>query len=178
MSPPAENERDTARLRAATHFARGRQLFNANRFEEALEALEEALAEDPTFTRAQTAKANALTMLGRTEEAVALCDAVIARNPRLGLAFTTKASALHRAGRTAEALENYRRGVELAPDEALVHYNYACYWALEGNEEGCERELRRALELDPGSKPKAATDEDFVSVRDREWFQELVALGP
>ncbi|UCH79421.1 MAG: tetratricopeptide repeat protein [Candidatus Coatesbacteria bacterium] len=178
MITPAENESDTARLRAATHFARGRQLFNANRFEEALQALEEAISEDPTFTRAQTAKANTLTMLGRTEEAVALCDEVIARLPTFGLAYTAKASALHRSGRAADALENYRRGAELEPDNDLVHYNFACYWALEGNEEECERELRRALELDASAKSKAATDEDFASVRDREWFQELVALGP
>jgi tetratricopeptide (TPR) repeat protein len=176
MKDGTKNRNDAARLRAKTHFEHGRHLFNANRFREALAAIEAAIAEDPEFVRAYTAKANTLTMLGRAGEAVAICDEVSAKDPGFALAYTTKASALHRAGRPAEALENYRRGVELAPQEHLTHYNFACYWALEGNEAECEKHLRRALELDPKAKPKAATDEDFAAVRGREGFQELVAL--
>jgi tetratricopeptide (TPR) repeat protein len=171
---PGEN---TARLRAKVHLERGRHFFNANRFPEALAALEEAIAADPEFVRAYTAKANTLAMLGRAEEAIAICDEIIAKSPAFALAYTTKASALHRAGRSAEAAENYRRGIDLAPDEHLTHYNFACFWALEGNEGECEKYLRRALELEPRSKPKAATDDDFASVRGKEWFQKLVAFG-
>jgi tetratricopeptide (TPR) repeat protein len=172
--PPRKS--DAARLRAKTHFERGRHLFNVNRYEEALAAVEHAIAEDPAFYRAYTAKANALTMLGRVQEAVAICDEVIAQDPAFALAYTTKASALHRAGLRDEAFDNYRRGVELAPQDHLTHYNFACFWAMEGNEAECEKYLRRALEIDPRAKSKAATDVDFASVRGREWFQEIVAL--
>jgi tetratricopeptide (TPR) repeat protein len=172
-----ENEQNgLRRTRATTHFERGRHLFNANRFEEALAAIDEALTEDPEFLRAYTAKANALTMLGRAQEAVAICDEVLKKDPDFALAYTTRASALHRAGRRDEALDDYRRGVELAPTEHLTHYNFACFWALEGDEAECEKYLRRALEIDPRAKPKAATDADFASVRGEEWFQELIAL--
>lgn len=176
MDNPTPDKDNAARLRAKTHFERGRHLFNDNRFEEALEAVERAIAEDPGFTRAYTAKANALTMLGRVQEAVAICDEVISKDPTLALAYTTKASALHRAGLRDEALDNYRRGVELAPQDHLTHYNFACFWAMEGNEAECEKHLRLALELDPRAKSKAATDSDFASVRGREWFQEIVAF--
>ena len=172
-----ENEQGgLRRTRATTHFERGRHLFNTNRFEEALAAIDEAIAEDPGFLRAYTAKANALTMLGRAQEAAAICDEVLAKDPNFALAYTTKASALHRAGRRDAALADYRRGVELAPREHLTHYNFACFWALEGDEAECEKHLRCALEIDPRAKPKAATDDDFASVRGREWFQELIAL--
>jgi tetratricopeptide (TPR) repeat protein len=176
MATGDEEQAELKRTRAATHFERGRHLFNVNRFAEALAAVEEAITEDPEFLRAYTAKANALTMLGRADEAVAICDEVIAKDPDFALAYTTRASALHRAGRPDEALADYRRGAELAPREHLTHYNFACFWALEGNEAECEKYLRRALEIDPRAKPKAATDDDFASVRGREWFQELVAL--
>jgi tetratricopeptide (TPR) repeat protein len=168
---------NTARLRAKVHFERGRHFFNANRFPEALAALEEAIAEDPEYVRAYTAKANTLALLGRPEEAITICDDIIAKNRTFALAYTTKASALHRAGRPTEAADNYRRGIELAPDEHLTHYNFACFWALEGNEEECEKHLRRALEIEPKSKPKAATDGDFAYVRGKEWFQNLIAFG-
>ncbi len=178
MKGEAEKPKDTARLRAKVHFQRGRQLFNADRFEEALAAFEEAIAADPEYLRVYIAKANALTMLGHAEEAVAVCEEVIRKKPDFALAYTAKGSALHCAGRSAEALENHRRGVELAPEEHLTHYNFACYWALEGNEKECEAHLGRALELDPKSKPKAATDADLAWVRGKEWFQELVAFRP
>jgi len=176
MAAREKEQGELRRTRAATHFERGRHLFNANRFAEALTAIEEAIAEDPEFLRAYTAKANALTMLGRADEAAAICDEVMAKDANCALAYTTKASALHRAGRPDEALADYRRGVELAPEEHLTHYNFACFWALEGNEVECEKYLRRALEIDPRAKPKAATDADFASVRGKDWFQELVAL--
>jgi tetratricopeptide (TPR) repeat protein len=176
MTAGEKDQGGLKRTRANTHFERGRHLFNANRFEEALAAIDEALAEDPEFLRAYTAKANALTMLGRAQEAVAICDEVLKQDPDFALAYTTRASALHRAGRRDEALDDYRRGVELAPGEHLTHYNFACFWALEGDEGECEKYLRRALEIDPRAKPKAATDADFASVRGEEWFQELIAL--
>lgn len=177
MEGQRKSEDDTAHLRAKVHFERGRQNFDANRFEEALAAFEEAITADPEYVRAHTAQANALTLLGRVEEALAICDDIIAKDATFALAYTTKATALHRAGRPAEAAEHYRRGVELAPDEHATHYNFACFWALGGNEEECEKYLRRALELDPHSKPKAATDDDFTSMRGKEWFQNLVAFG-
>ncbi len=177
MGNNKESVEDTARLRARVHFERGRRYFDANRFEEALAAFEEAIAADPEYLRSYTARANALTLMGRVEDAITICDEIIAKDAAYALAYTTKATALHRAGRSAEAAEHYRRGVELAPDEHATHYNFACFWALEGNEEECEKYLRRALELDPHSKPKAATDDDFASVRGKEWFQALVAFG-
>ncbi len=177
MEGQTKSEDDTTRLRAKVHFERGRHYFDANRFEDALAAFEEAIKADPEYLRAHTAQATALTLLGRVEEALTICDDIIAKDATFALAYTTKATTLHRAGRPAEAAEHYRRGVELAPDEHATHYNFACFWALEGNEEECEKYLRRALELDPHSKPKAATDGDFASVREKEWFQNLVAFG-
>jgi tetratricopeptide (TPR) repeat protein len=177
MEDGNESRENTARLRAKVHFERGRHFFNVNRFEEALAAFEDAIKADPNYVRAFTAKANTLALLGRPEEAIAICDEIIAKNAAFALAYTTKASALHRAGRTAEAAENYRRGIEIAPNEHLTQYNFACFWALEGNDEECEKYLRRALEIEPKSKPRAATDDDLASVRGKEWFQKLVAFG-
>ena len=177
MEGQRESGEVTARLRAKVHLERGRHYFNANRFEEALAAFEQAILEAPAYWRAYTAKANALTMLGRVGEAFAICDHVTEKDPAFALAYTTKGSALHRAGRVGEAVENYRRGIELAPNDHLTHYNFACFWALQGNEAECEKYLRRALELEPGAKSKTATDDDFASVRGQEWFQDLIALG-
>jgi tetratricopeptide (TPR) repeat protein len=171
-----KNTESVERLRAKTILEIGRTRFNADRYEEALAAFEEAIAADPTFLRARTAKAHALKMLGRAREAVEVCEDVIAREPGYALAHSTLGSALQTVGRAREALAAYRRAEELSPDDRLVHYNFACFWAGEGNEEECRKHLTRTLELDATQKSKAAVDQDFAAFRDKQWFQDLVAL--
>lgn len=172
-----EHEAETpGRLRARTLTSVGRALFNAGRYREALASFQEAAGEDPDFLEAQVSQANTLLMLRRYDDALGVCDAVIRRNPEYNRTYTAKANVLHRRGEAAAALQYYRKGLALAPRDSTAHYNFACYWALEGDEEKCEEHLRLALEADPTHNSKAATDPDFDSVRDREWFQRLVAF--
>lgn len=170
------SEKKAARFRALTHLEQGRHLFNARRYDEALKAFEKAISEDPSFLRAYTAQAHALAVLGRREEAIAICKDVIARDASFALAYTTLGTALSLAGNNAEAQKAYEQAVAIAPDEPLVHYNFACFWAIVGDERNCEKHLSLALKLDPQSKSTAAVDGDFAPYRDRQWFQDLVAL--
>jgi len=164
------------RFRALTYLEQGKHCYNNRRFEEALAAFDKALAADATLTRGYTARAHALAALGRAEEAVALCDEVIAREPDFPFAHSTRGSALQTLGRTAEAQRAYEQAVALAPEDALINYNFACFWALAGDEESCRKYLARTLELDPRRNSMAAVDLDFAAFRDRGWFQELVAF--
>jgi len=168
--------KNPARLRAQTHAVRGRRYFALNRFGEALAAYEDAIREDATYLPGHTGKANALAMLGKHAEALAVCDDVAARAPETASAYVTKANVLHRMGRAAEALPLYRRGVEVQPAEFGAQYDFACYWALEGDTEKCREHLTRALALDPRARAKAAIDPDFDAVRETAWFQTLTAL--
>jgi len=173
----AENEAVTpGRLRARMLNSVGRALFDAGRYEKALAAFQEAVREDPEFLEARVSQANALLMLRRYDDALGVCEDVIRRDPTFNRTYTAKANVLHRRGEAAAALEYYRKGLELAPRDSVANYNFACYWALEGDEAKCEEHLRRALEADPTHNSKAATDPDFDAVRDREWFQRLVAF--
>lgn len=169
-------ENQAARFRALTHLEQGKHLYNARRYEDALASFERAIADDPTLTRAFTARAHALTALGHPREAIAICDEVIAREPDFPYAHSTRGNALQALGRLAEARLSYERAAVLAPDDPLINYNFACYWALAGDEENCRRYLKRTLELDPRRNSMAATDNDFAAFREKEWFQELTAF--
>ena len=172
----AKEEETPQRLRAQTYITMGINYFSQRRYQEALEAYEQAIAADPSFPNGYVSKANALILLDRAEEAVTICDGVIAREPREGGAYVTKATALHRLGRAEEALAWYRQALEVEPDLFMANYDFACYWAIEGNEAETERYLRRALEIKPQRNALAATDPDFSAYRERPWFQELVAF--
>jgi tetratricopeptide (TPR) repeat protein len=154
----------------------GRTHFNGRRYEAAFESFDQALRADPTFIRAQVAKAHVLKMLNRAADALALCDEVIVAHPDYATAHSTRGSALQSLGRSGEARAAYARAVDLAPDSALVAYNYACFWALEGNAAESQKWLTKAIDLEPGRNTRAAIDPDFTAFRDADWFQQLIAF--
>jgi Tfp pilus assembly protein PilF len=173
---PEVNEMD--RLRAETHFQRARGYHRTGRFEEALAAIDEALAADPGYIRAQAARGHTLRRLGRLDEAMEVVDRVLAREPGNAIALATKGTLLQEVGRTDEARETFERALPLVTGEerSLIHYNFACYWAAVGDEAECREHLARALELDPTKKSVAAVDRDFGKYAGEDWFLDLTAL--
>lgn len=74
--------------------------------------------------------------------------------------------------RYADALEAVRGGLAHTPDNAGLHYNYACFATLSGDtgEETFEH-LRRSVELHPSFREQARRDDDFAAVRDDPRFE-------
>ena len=74
--------------------------------------------------------------------------------------------------RYADALDEVRAGLERMPDNAGLHYNYACFAALAG-ETGDETfgHLQRGVELFPPFREQARRDDDFAAVRDDPRFE-------
>jgi mannose-6-phosphate isomerase-like protein (cupin superfamily) len=77
--------------------------------------------------------------------------------------------------RYADALAAVRGGLEVLPDHAGFHYNYACFATLAG-ETGDETfgHLQRAVELFPAFREQARADDDFAAVRDDPRFDEAL----
>lgn len=175
---PLPGSEVTTRLRAETHFLRARGYHRTGRFEEALAALDEAVAADPSFKRAHTARAHLLRQLGRLDEAMEVVDRVLSEKPVNAVALATKGILLQEVGRQEEALAAFEHALNVVGEEdrSLIHYNFACYWATAGEAEECRQHLGRALELDPTKKSVAAVDPDFVKYADEEWFLKLTAL--
>jgi mannose-6-phosphate isomerase-like protein (cupin superfamily) len=74
-----------------------------------------------------------------------------------------------------DALEAVRRGLEHVPDNAGLHYNYACFATLAG-ETGDETfdHLKRSVELFSRFREQARTDDDLADVRDDPRFEEAL----
>ena len=77
----------------------------------------------------------------------------------------------------AKAREIFAEGMQIHPDSPSLHYNLACFEALEGNPDAALDALRRALDREPDLVRYAREDEDLVTLRDDARFRELVARG-
>ena len=77
--------------------------------------------------------------------------------------------------RYADALASVREGLEHAPDNPGLHYNYACFATLAGDtSDETFAHLRRSVELFPSFREQARTDSDLTEVRDDPRFEEAL----
>lgn len=81
--------------------------------------------------------------------------------------FIHTAFCLHEMGETALALKMLRHGPHVLQQQALYHYNCACYLAVLGHELEAREMLRKAFALDPKLQDEARTDPDLASLRRR-----------
>ena len=100
-------------------------------------------------------------------------DNARARSDR-GRAHATNGRRLFHAGELDSALAETEIGAGLAPELADTHYHYSAMLALKGLLDESMRELLIAAKIDRRSIEKAAKDEDFDSLRNRQDFQELI----
>ncbi len=119
----------------------------------------------------------ALRALGRNREALKPLETAAALRP------TDMATALalgwcyKRTHRLAQAIDALERAAIAHTDEALLHYNLACYWSLAGNLTKALKSLAIALELDPEFQKKIDEEADFDPLRSSAEFARLTAGG-
>lgn len=89
--------------------------------------------------------------------------------------FQAEAMTAYGEQRYGDALQSIRDGLDRAPDNPGLQYNYACFATLAG-ETGDETfgHLRRSVELYPPFRQQARLDEDLASVRDDPRFEEAL----
>jgi mannose-6-phosphate isomerase-like protein (cupin superfamily) len=85
-----------------------------------------------------------------------------------------EAGALRRLGRVDEARAVMLNAIEAKPDTWQLHYNHACYEALDGRTDEAFAALERALELEPKRVGQYfRDDEDFGSLHDDPRWERL-----
>jgi len=119
----------------------------------------------------------ALRVLERYREALKPLEVAASLQPgdkRVAIALGWCYKRTHRLAQAIDALE---RAVRENPDEALLHYNLACYWSLAGNWAKSLDELSAALELEPELRELIAGESDFDALRGNPDFERLT-VGP
>jgi tetratricopeptide (TPR) repeat protein len=117
----------------------------------------------------------ALRALDRYREALVPLEVAAAIRPSdLGVAMSL-GWCYKRTQRLAQAIDALERAVREHPDEALLHYNLACYWSLAGNPAKALGELVEALDLDPDLRDQVAHEPDFDPVRSDAEFERIIS---
>jgi mannose-6-phosphate isomerase-like protein (cupin superfamily) len=77
--------------------------------------------------------------------------------------------------RYADALQAVRSGLEVAPDNPALHFNYACFSTLAGEiGDDTFSHLQRAAALSAQLRAQARTDDDLAAVREDPRFEEAL----
>jgi tetratricopeptide (TPR) repeat protein len=83
-----------------------------------------------------------------------------------------------RTNRLAQAIDSLERALREHPDNALLHYNLACYWSLAANSSKALDELSLALECDAELRALIANESDFQHLRGNPAFERLLGHAP
>lgn len=169
---------DLSRLRADTQVTVALRFMASGRNEEALDAFDRALEEDPDNVRALMGRAVVLGRLARYDAALNAAAEVVALAPDGGRAYNMRGIIFKLTGKWDEAQQSFSQAIAVEPAEHSHYYNFACFWAARGEAELCRHFLTQALRLYPEGNTYAATDVDLARYREEDWFQELIAFKP
>ena len=102
---------------------KGNDLFDLERYDEAIPYYDQVLEIDPDDVVALTNKGLALRNLERHEEAISYYDRVLEIDPNDALVLNNKGAALYNLDRNKEALEYYDMALEIDPNYVSPLYN-------------------------------------------------------
>lgn len=116
-------------------------------------------------------KANATKWL---EESIRMYPRYLSHHPDDGRAHMFFAVSLVRAGLIGEAKQKAARAIELSPNDPLMFYNAACFYANVGDKQLAIESLKTALSVGYGFYEWLKRDPDLDSLRDDPEFIELM----
>jgi TolB-like protein/thioredoxin-like negative regulator of GroEL len=127
--------------------------------EESIEDFDSAIQQDPTFAPAYLGLAQAYSRLGEIftgvppsetrPRLIAAAQAALKLDPDLAEAHRLLADTLLEEWDWAQAKTEFKRALELAPNDAAVIANYAFWLSCQGRTDEAVTWIKRARELDP-----------------------------
>lgn len=144
--------------------------------DQALAELHRLDAADRRASEALYLTGEALRALERYREAITALKAAAEKAPsklhiHLALGWCYK-----RVGRIDFAIEALQQALEDNLEEAILHYNLACYFSLGGHRELALSHLGQALALDGSYRDLIGKEADFDNIRSDPEFQSLTSI--
>ena len=121
-------------------------------------------------------RGEALRELGRFQDALVPLTEAADRDPANTHVWLALGWCHKRTGRLDLAIEALEEALSVAPEEALLHYNLACYWSLAGNKRQCLLFLSQAIDMEPDYRDLVPGESDFDTVRGDPAFKALLSV--
>lgn len=74
------------------------------------------------------------------------------------------------------AIQALEEALEADSEQAILHYNLACYWSLTGNAKVACTYLSQAFDLQPDYRDLVGSERDFDPIRKHPYFQSLTSV--
>jgi len=157
LALPARPPASASHAEVVRAYLRGRdsyQLWTREGSERAIQYFDQALAMDSSFTPALAARGTALLFVSATPESIALgradIDRALAQDPGNGEAHAARAGLLYdNDWNWPEAEREFRRAIELNPNDAEAHHQYSHLLGTLGRMKECRDESLQMVALDP-----------------------------
>ncbi|MCY2926921.1 MAG: tetratricopeptide repeat protein [Planctomycetota bacterium] len=133
--------------------ALGRALLEANKLDDAIGYLEQALKLKPDFAPAHSLLGTALASKGKTQEALAHMEESLRLDPGNGTVHDNIAFILAAQGRAAEAFRHYEQAVQVDPGNADVVFKFADVLDDQGKAAQAIERYEQGLRIDPDNAP-------------------------
>ena len=130
-------------------FNKGNALADLSKYDEAIQAYDEAIRLDPEYAAAWVNKGITLNALGKHNESIQACDEAIRLDPELALSWIVKGAALHTLGKYDEAIQACDEAIRLDPEFAMAWSNKGLVLYKQGKNEEAVLALDEAIRLDP-----------------------------
>ncbi|MCY3712815.1 MAG: tetratricopeptide repeat protein [Gemmatimonadetes bacterium] len=141
--------------------ARGNELYQQEKYDEALAAYEEALAEDGENPALHYNRGNALYRSDQYPTAVqAYTNALDGEAPVSGRARYNMGNSLYRMGLLKDSIEAYKAGLRIEPDDIDMKYNLEYVMRQLQQQEEQERRNAQDRQEDPANQDGQADQED------------------
>jgi tetratricopeptide (TPR) repeat protein len=143
-------------------------------YDDAVQEADIALALAPNLPQALAVKSAALWQANRLSEAEPFVAKLAELHPSDAGIWINLAYIRRRTQSLDAAVDTLRRAFDANPQDAMAHYNMACYRAVQQREQEALELLKNALHLDPKLKVIARAEPDFADLRRTPAFQELL----
>jgi tetratricopeptide (TPR) repeat protein len=127
-------------------------------------------------SRVHYLRGQALRLMENYRDAVKPLEKAAALEAQNHLIHLALAWCYKRVGRLDLAIQVLEKALDAAPDEAIVHYNLACYWSLAHNTQYALQFLVQSFELDPSLRDEVADEPDFDPIREIPEFRVLTSV--